>query len=400
MPRLVRDRVTWLIYAQLACYSYVFYGYRPVVPLLRDEYQVSNSVAALHGTAAALGAIIGGFLLPIVVRRWGRRTTIWLGLAGLTVGATMLVLAPVIPVSLAALLVAGCAATLISALSASVLSDHHGPAGPAAITEANGVAVIAGFLAPLVIGVAVSAGWGWRPGMAAVLAIIAVVAIVTWRSGARSPEAAPRPASAGVRRRLPGKFWLVWGVVLAQTGVEFAVSMWASDQLRGHAGMAPGTAAAAVSAMVAGIVVGRLGGGALALRVSTPRLLLAAIAVTAVGFGVFWLSTVAWVAVAGLMLSGLGMALLWPLGVALAIDASGGQPDLATARLSYAVGLAAGGAPFVLGAFADAVGTHRAFFLVPVLLVAATVGVILVARSARSAATTVVAAPAASTSDR
>lgn len=391
MPRLVRDRVTWLIYAQLACYSYFFYGYRPVVPLLRDEYQVSNTVAALHGTAAAVGSIIGGFLLPFVVRRLGRGRTMWLGLAGLAVGAAMLVSAPGIAVSLAAMVWAAVSVTLISALAMATLSDHHGDAGTAAITEANGLAVIAGFLAPLVIGGAVSIGWGWRPGIAVAVVIIVVTATVAWRTGIRVPEAAPRPARSGAGSGVPGRYWLVWGVVLAQTGVEFAVSMWGSDQLRGHAGMTPGAAAAAVSAMVAGIVVGRLAGGALALRVSTPRLLLAAIGVTTAGFAVFWLSTAALVAVAGLMVAGLGMALLWPLGVSLAIAASDGQPDLATARLSYAVGIASGGAPFVLGAFSDAVGTHRAFLLVPVLLAVAATGVICVGRASRTTAEVAVA---------
>lgn len=383
MPRLVRDRVTWLIYAQLACYSYFFYGYRPVVPLLRDEYQVTNTVAALHGTAAAVGSIIGGFLMPVVARRLGRSRTMWLGLAGLAVSAAMLVLSPVIAASLVAMVCAAMSVTLISALAMATLSDHHGGAGPAAITEANGLAVIAGFIAPLVIGGAVAVGWGWRPGIAVAIVMIIVTAVVAWRTGVRIPASTPRTTRPGGKTGLPGRYWLVWGVVLAQTGVEFAVSMWGSDQLREHAGMTPGAAAAAVSAMVAGIVVGRLGGGALALRVSTPRLLLGAIAVTAAGFVVFWLSTMAWLAVAGLMVAGLGMALLWPLGVSLAIAASDGQPDLATARLSYAVGIASGGAPFVLGAISDAAGTQRAFLLVPVLLAIAAGGVVLVGRQRR-----------------
>ena len=57
--------------------------------------------------------------------------------------------------------------------------------------------------------------------------------------------------------------------------------------------------------------------------------------------------------------------------MALAVAHSGGQSDLALARLTYAAGTAVGLAPFVLGVMADRVGPHLAFLLVPVCLAAA-----------------------------
>lgn len=74
---------------------------------------------------------------------------------------------------------------------------------------------------------------------------------------------------------------------------------------------------------------------------------------------------------AGLVLCGLGIALQFPLGAALAVEMSGGRPDRGAGRVSFAAGLASGVAPFALGALADRTGTHTAFLLVPVLLVAA-----------------------------
>ena len=64
VPRLVRDRTTLLIYAQLAIWGYFLYGFGPVVPLLRDEQGVSAALAGLHGTGLALG-IVFGVLGPI-----------------------------------------------------------------------------------------------------------------------------------------------------------------------------------------------------------------------------------------------------------------------------------------------------------------------------------------------
>jgi hypothetical protein len=62
VSRLVRDRTTWLIYAQLGIYGYFLYGFGPVVPLLRDEEHTSRAVASLHSAALAVGAVVGGSL--------------------------------------------------------------------------------------------------------------------------------------------------------------------------------------------------------------------------------------------------------------------------------------------------------------------------------------------------
>src|SRR5690349_1162663 len=82
---LVRDRTTWLIYAQLGAWAYFFYGFGPVVPLLRDEQHTSRTVASLHGTAFAAGGLVAGAILPWAVRRLGRPGMIWCGLGGVFV---------------------------------------------------------------------------------------------------------------------------------------------------------------------------------------------------------------------------------------------------------------------------------------------------------------------------
>jgi fucose permease len=127
-------------------------------------------------------------------------------------------------------------------------------------------------------------------------------------------------------------------------------------------------ATAALSAIIGGMFLGRLFGTRLLLRLAAPRVLLGALALSAAGFTVFWASTAAWLAIAGLLICGLGNALHYPLAIAIAIDHSGGQPDLAAARGGYAMGVGFGLAPFVLGALADRVGPHSAFLLVYGLL--------------------------------
>ncbi|MEJ7665324.1 MAG: hypothetical protein WKG07_40275 [Hymenobacter sp.] len=92
---------------------------------------------------------------------------------------------------------------------------------------------------------------------------------------------------------------------------------------------------------------------------------------TATGFLVFWSTVLAGLALLGLFVMGLGIAVQFPLSVARAITASAGRPDQATARLSIGAGLAIGLAPLLLGFLADQVGTRQAFLIVPVLLILA-----------------------------
>jgi fucose permease len=153
--------------------------------------------------------------------------------------------------------------------------------------------------------------------------------------------------------------------------VEVCLNLWSGDVLRTHAGMSAGAAATAISGIVGGMALGRVIGGRIALRVPAPRLLLCALAASGVGFTLFWLATVPWLAVTGLVLTGLGNAMHYPLTIGMALQASGGRPDEAAARASYAMAVSFGVSPLLLGAVADRVGAHAAFLLVPVFLAGA-----------------------------
>ena len=108
--------------------------------------------------------------------------------------------------------------------------------------------------------------------------------------------------------------------------------------------------------------------------------MLGALAVAAAGFALFWFASGPVAAVAGLGLTGLGLALHYPIGVVIAVRESLGRPDRATARVGIGISLAVGLGPFGLGAIADRTSTHTAFLLVPCLLAAATVLVLAVRR--------------------
>jgi fucose permease len=372
---LVRDRLTYVTYAQLGLFGFWIYGFGPVVPLLRDEQHTSRAVASLHGSALAAAAVVGGLIFPGLVRRFGRPRVMWAGVAGLAAGVLALWAARPFAATLSATFVAALAGAVLVNGVVATLSDHHGPAGPAAISESNAVAAGVGTVAPLIVGGAVAAGFGWRPGLAVLVLAAAGVALVGWILRLRPSDPAVIPAQPVVagRGRLPRNYWLAWTSMLATGSVEVCLNLWAGDELRSRAGVSPGVAAAAVSAIIGGMFVGRLFGVRLLLRMAAPRVLLGALAVSAAGFTVFWVATTAWLAILGLLVCGLGNALHYPLAIALAVEHSDGQPDLAAARAAYAMGVGFGLAPFVLGWLADGVGTHPAFLLMYGLLALAAV---------------------------
>jgi predicted MFS family arabinose efflux permease len=365
---MVRDRFTWLAYGLLSVFAYFLYGFGPVVPLLLREQHTSRGVAGLHGTALAVGGVFTGLLAAWAVRRFGRQATVWTAVAGLSAAMLGFAVAHALWATLALTVVAAAFGTLLGTVTMAALSAHHGPAtGPAALSEGNALAAGIGLLAPLVVGGTVAAGWGWRPGLA-VLVPLAIALVLFLRVPV--PDAQPVPVSA-TSGRLPRTYWLAWWCLLCTASVEVCLNLWVADVLRAHSGASEGAATAALSAVVGGMCLGRLVGSRLLLRWAAPRVLLGAIGISAAGFALFWLAPVPWLAVAGLVVLGLGDSVHFPLGIALVVAHSGGQPDRAVARSSYAAALAFGVSPFALGVIADRVGPHTAFLLVPAFLVGA-----------------------------
>ncbi|MET8835563.1 MFS transporter [Micromonospora sp. NPDC004540] len=407
MPRLTRDRTTWLTYAQLGLWGFFLYGFGPVVPLLRDEQGTSAAVAGLHSTGIAVGALAGGALFAPAARRLGRGPAIWLGLAGVAAGVAALGLLHPLPATIAAVAVIATFGMMVISGINVVLTAHHGPGAPAALSEANAACAGMGILAPLVIGATVDAGLGWRPVMAVEVGLITLVALAALTFRVRLPRAAAahrildtyrssrtetvqdlaRPTAEGggraVSGRLPRAYWIAWVLMSVTGSIEVCLSLWTADVLRTHAGLSAGGASAAVAAIVCGMFAGRLAGGRLALRWPPVPLLLAALTVSLAGFALFWSAPVGWLAVTGLVVLGLGNALHYPLAISIALAAAGPAADKAAGWSSYSMGVGFGIAPVALGWVADGVGPHLAFLLLPGFVAAAMLLTVRLGRALR-----------------
>ena len=367
MVALTRDRLTWVVYACLAVYGFFIYSFGPTVPLLREDQGTSRAVSGLHGTALAVGAVVSGLLFARLSERIGRGRLLSGGLIGVSVGLVVYTAGNTLALTLLGALICGtCGSTTVNATSP-ILSDHHGSAGPASISEGNALATASGAIAPLVIGLAVGLGLGWRAGM--LVTLVGIAAVLLLGRGLSVPNSPP--AANEDRRRLSAAFWMAWLILVLCIAVEFSVTVWASDLLRERLGMVSSTAAAAITAVIIGMTVGRVLGARLMLHHSLERLLLLALGIAGAGFIVLWTASVVAVAILGLFVLGLGMGAHYPLSISRAIALSGGRPDLAAGRASIGAGLAIGTAPFLLGALADTYGTRTAFLLVPLLLGAA-----------------------------
>jgi predicted MFS family arabinose efflux permease len=365
--------LTWLVYLQMGCFGYFLYSFGPTVSLLRDEQGISRTLSGLHATALAAGSLIGAFVITPVVRRHGRGPVMWCGMVVMCLGILIYVATDFLALTLTGALVGSLGAAFIAYPAPAVLSDHHGRASAAAVTEATALAAGIGTVAPLIVGLTVATGLGWRTAMLILLPAAALLGV--FGRNVRYPTPLVAPVHDAGAQRLPPVYWIGWGVVTAGIAVEFCMTLWTADILRARFDLSAAVASAGVTAVVAGMCVGRIAGGRLALHIALDRLLYGALAVCAAGFTAFWLTTWAPLAIFALLVSGLGIALFYPIGVARAIVASDGRPDLAVARIGVGVALASGGGPFVLGALADQIGIHNAFLVVPALLVFSALGV-------------------------
>ena len=369
--RPVRDRPTWQAYVQLAFWAWFLYAFGATQALLRDEQGTTRAVASLHGTAMALGGLLGAALTAKAITWWGRGVV--LRVSALAVVASLLVYtAPgaQLPVTLAGIAVTSFFGTFLIISVNAFLMDYQGGAGPAALTEANALASFAGLLAPLAVGIGAATFLGWRTGVW--IMMIGLIVVEIWRGRHVSvfgTRGLAQHEAEGGRFRAP-VYWSL-GVIMCFLATEFCMTYWGADLLRERCGFGPAAAAASLGAITGGMLVGRVLGSRLAQRIAAERLLRASILVSLAAFVLAWAFTWWPVVLLGLFGTGVGLSVQWPLGVARVIRASGGMADRASAASSFFGSIAMAIAPFALGLLSDTIGFHLAFLLVPVFLLAA-----------------------------
>jgi len=139
---------------------------------------------------------------------------------------------------------------------------------------------------------------------------------------------------------------------------------------------------------IGGMLVGRLGLSAgLGAGQEIQRVGGLGLALALAGAFLVWLSTTVPFSGLGLFVTGLGVAVLYPLGIAAALAGAPGQAALAGNRLTMATGTALLFAPFALGAIADLAGVVAGWSVVPGLVALALVLLFVLPRERVAGAT-------------
>lgn len=366
--RPVHDRPTWITYIQLGFFAWYTYALGATLALLRDDQDTSRWVSSLHGSFAAIGGIIGGLLTARAINRWGRGRVLRVGAILMATGLAIYAWPGAQPsITMAGIFLAGFVGAFVLISINAFLLDHQKAAGPASITEANAIASVSGFIGPLAVGIGAATVLGWRAGIWAV--VIGLVAVEIWRG--RNLAVFGQPGMVVHHEhsaRLPRQMYWSLAVIMCFLATEFSLTYWSADLLRERADFGPAAAAASLSSLTSGMLIGRAYGSRLARRLSADRILKISIVIALAGFAIAWLVPTGWVILVGLFITGLGISVHWPLGVARAVRASDGLTDRATAAASVAGSIAIAIAPFALGFLSDAVGFHLAFLLVPAFL--------------------------------
>lgn len=357
-----RDAATWYGYLLLGFFTFLLNIQGNILPYLRAELELSYRAAALHSSAIALGMILVGLFGERVIQRLGRARGLAFGSAGAALAATALCLAPAAWASIAACFVMGFCGALIASVAPAMLADIHGRHRDRAIAEMGAACYAFAVLAPLAMGGSLALGLGWRGAVLAGVALGLLILLVG--RSARIPESA---FHADRRGRLSSAYWAYWVLLALVVAIEFSVLLWAPAYMELVIGLSPATAASSAALFALAMLIGRSAGSAVVGRIKAQRLYAAALLVTLAGFGLYWTDAGPALALAGLFVLGLGVALLYPLTLGLALEAAGPNGVAASARFMLAVGVAILTAPFLLGALADRVGLAAAHLVIPAL---------------------------------
>jgi cyanate permease len=365
--RFVRDGPTVLSYAALGCYAFWLYAFGPALALLRAELRFSYATIGVYSAVWAAGTAAAGLTFARAARAAGRRSVLWRSALGAIAGAAAFAASRSVAITLAGAAILGFAGTMVQVTTQSVLSDQHGRRRDQALVESNIGAAACAVVAPLALGFLQSTPATWRSGMT--LPAVAFAALYLTHRRQVLPAAQAGQARAGSQARLPVVCWLLALLVAIGIGIEFCVVYFGAELLSARAGLSTATAATAMAVFYAGILLGRVAAALLTRRPGhSVGLVWASLAVTTAGFGTFWLSTHVVIALAGLLVTGIGVANLFPLSLALTLAVAPGRTDAANARAQLLGGLVLIAAPFLLGALADRVGLWAAFWAVPVLI--------------------------------
>lgn len=348
------------------------------VPFVQERFDLSTSTLGLVLLTMSIGVIVAMLLTGQAIVRLGSARSTRLGGLALCLVMPLPLLAPELPLLPLALFAFGAASAAMD-----VSMNAHGAAiertaGRPVMSSLHAGWSFGGFAGAGTAGLATGAGVDPRAQatIAAALMLVALLACL--------PALGPGSATvADGRFRLPSRaVVLLAGMCFLIMVTEGAMADWGAVYLRGDLDAGAGLAATAFAAFAAGMTIGRLTGDALNRRLGATRLLRVGSALAALSLGTLLLVAQPAVALAGLVLVGVGVANGVPLLFSAAGygDAETAGPSIAAVSSMGSIGFLVG--PPFIGFLAD--GTSLPLALATLCVATGTVA-LLAGRAARVA---------------
>lgn len=393
VPGYHRDATTWAAFGALFAFGFFLSVLGPVLPYIRGVEHISYVVGALHQAASAIGGGLAGLLASRDRNARSRTTVIAVGLIGAGIAGLALGYGDEAVITIPAALLVGLLATSALVRIWGIVADRHGARRAVAMSEGEVAVSLAGILTPLLIGALAATALSWRFAfvIGAGTAVLAVLGI----SRAHVPPPASGHDGPPAAHARPDRAWLqpTLLVIFAIVALEFSLSFWLASYLNDDIGLPRGAAVVAVSGLYASNLVGRVLASRLARHIRPDRLLAAALGTALLGLPFLLSAGSARVAVVGIVVTGIGIGAMFPLTSALHVEAS---PLTADGALGQVLAVAAPGqlaGPLIAGAIAQAAGLRAGLFVLPVLILLATVGLVRTRRRIASPRVTPGACP-------
>lgn len=347
--------------------GWVLSGIGAVLPRLRDSVGASADLVALAPGAGLLFFAATGLARARARRvgsaevlREGSAVTV-LAMIGLALSGRAWTAVPV------AALLGLASASLIRVLPGAIVGEYTPDRvvdRERAITRANAWSSIASVAGPACVGAAIAVGVGWQIGLVAVPVagfIALVAALGTGRTGlAQEPLDLPATASSS------GGWLGAWTLLTVGIILEFVFVYFSATFLVEELGASASTAALGTAAFAIGMAAGRFASAPIRGRVG-PRLTVN-LAVIGGGFTMLRLATSPGLAIVGVALAGVGVALLYPVSVGRLLARFPGDVDLGSDRAGLASGAALLASPALVGGLRLVTDVGTAFWCVPLLL--------------------------------
>jgi MFS family permease len=151
----------------------------------------------------------------------------------------------------------------------------------------------------------------------------------------RTPRPASRSRTSGEDRSHRGVVTVLGLIALCTAYGEGALADWSALHLTETLGAGPGMAAAGYSVFALAMTVGRLSGTALLQRLGQVRALVAGGATASAGMLLGALAPNVWLALAGFVVTGLGLANIFPIAIGRAGALAGSRGVAAASTLGY-----------------------------------------------------------------